>query len=63
MSVTSALERIERWAEQHDPAFIGLLQPGLTRQEIDAAVGSLPFALAEEAYELYQCKGARNSGH
>lgn len=47
MSVRPALERIERWAEQNDLEFVALLQPGLTRQEIDAAVGGLPFALAE----------------
>lgn len=62
MSVTSALERIHRWAEQHDPAFVALLQPGLTRQEINAQIGSLPFALAEEVYELYQWRNGQKEG-
>ena len=62
MSTTTALERIERWAQQNDPAFVALLQPGLTRQEIDAAVGTLPFALAEEVYELYQWRNGQDWG-
>ena len=62
MSTTTALERIERWAQQNDPAFVALLQPGLTRQEIDAAVGTLPFALAEEVYELYQWRNGQKEG-
>lgn len=62
MSVTFALERIEYWARQNDPAFITLLQPGLSRSEIDAAVGSLPFALAEEVYELYQWRNGQDWG-
>ena len=62
MSTTSALERIERWARQNDPAFVALLQPGLTQQEINAAVGDLPFALAEEVYELYQWRNGQKEG-
>ena len=62
MSVTSALERIERWARQNDPAFIALLQPGLSRSEVDAAVDGLPFALAEEVYELYQWRNGQKEG-
>ncbi len=42
MSATSALERIERWAREHDPA--------------------LPFALAEEVYELYQWHNGQGGG-
>ena len=62
MSTTTALERIERWAWQNDPAFVALLQPGLSRQEIDAAVSGLPFALAEEVYELYQWRNGQKDG-
>ncbi len=62
MSVTSALERIHRWAEQHDPEFVALLQPGLARQEIDVLVSGLPFALAEEVYELYQWRNGQSWG-
>lgn len=62
MSTTSALERIERWARQNDPDFVALLQPGLSRSEIDAAVGGLPFALAEEVYELYQWRNGQKEG-
>ena len=62
MSTTTALERIEHWARQNDPAFVALLQPGLTRQEIDTAVSGLPFALAEEVYELYQWRNGQGWG-
>lgn len=62
MSVVPALERIKRWAEQHDPEFVALLQPGLSRQEIDALVGGSPFALAEEVYELYQWHNGQDDG-
>lgn len=62
MSVMPALERIKRWAEQHDPEFVALLQPGLSRQEIGALVGDLPFALAEEVYELYQWHNGQKAG-
>jgi len=62
VSVIPALERIKRWAEQRDPEFVALLQPGLSRQEIDALVGNLPFALAEEVYELYQWHNGQDEG-
>ncbi len=62
MSITSVLERIHRWAEQNDPDFVALLQPGLSRLEIDAQVGGLPFALAEEVYDLYQWHNGQSDG-
>lgn len=62
MSVASALERIHRWAQTHDPEFVALLQPGLSRLEIDAAFVGLPFALAEEVYELYQWRNGQKDG-
>ena len=62
MSTTTALERIERWARGNDPGFVALLQPGLTRQEIDVAVSGLPFVLAEEVYELYQWRNGQDWG-
>lgn len=62
MSVTTSLERIKRWTTQHDPQFVALLQPGLSRQEIDAQVSVLPFALAEEVYELYQWHNGQSWG-
>ena len=62
MSTTAALERIERWARGNDPAFVALLQPGLTRQAIDVAVSGLPFVLAEEVYELYQWHNGQREG-
>lgn len=39
-----------------------MLQPGLTRQQIDDLTASLPFALAEEVYELYQWRNGQSSG-
>ena len=62
MSVTTSLERIKRWAASHDPQFVALLQPGLSRQEIDSQVSSLPFALAEEVYELYHWHNGQGWG-
>jgi len=62
MSVVPALDRIKQWAEQHDPEFVTVLQPGLKRQEIDALTRDLPFALAEEVYELYQWHNGQEFG-
>lgn len=62
MSVTTSLERIKRWAAQHDPQFVALLQPGLSRQEIEAQVSGLPFALAEEVYEMYHWHDGQSWG-
>lgn len=62
MSVTASLERIKRWAAQYDPQFVALLQPGLSRQEIDAQVSGLPFALAEEVHEMYQWHNGQGWG-
>ena len=47
MSVTPALERIHRWAETHDPEFVALLQPGLTRSQIDDLTVGLPALFRE----------------
>lgn len=62
MSVTTSLERIKCWATLHDPQFVALLQPGLSRQEIDAQVSGLPFALAEEVYEMYHWHNGQGWG-
>lgn len=62
MSITSALERIERWAQCNDLDFTALLQPGLPRQEAQARTGSLPFGLAEEVYELYGWRNGQKGG-
>ena len=53
MSVAVTLQRIERWATDHYPEFVALLQPPLTRVGIEEHVAGLPFSLAEEVYELY----------
>lgn len=39
-----------------------MLQPGLARQEVNALIGNLPFALAEEVYELYQWHNGQRFG-
>lgn len=48
------LERIFCWFQANKPNITESLQPGLTREQIDAQVQALPFRLPEEVYQLYQ---------
>ncbi|MBE9032861.1 hypothetical protein IQ266_24295 [filamentous cyanobacterium LEGE 11480] len=57
--LTEALNSIEHWIAQHIPDHPAVMHPGLSRSEIELAVGHLPFKLSEEIYELYQW---RNGG-
>ncbi|MDZ8070981.1 MAG: SMI1/KNR4 family protein [Nostoc sp. DedQUE08] len=52
--LTESLNRILKSLEEKDPEIALLLQPGLTRKEIDQITKDLPFKLPEELYELYQ---------
>ncbi|MEH2224262.1 SMI1/KNR4 family protein [Nostoc sp.] len=52
--LTESLDRILKSLEEKDPEIASLLQPGLTRKEIDEITKDLPFKLPEELYELYQ---------
>lgn len=52
--LTQGLERIQAWLIQKMPDRALQLEPGLSREEIDAKVKHLPFKLPEEVYELYQ---------
>src|SRR5262249_159827 len=46
--------QIHRWMRDHAPHREALLQPPLTRQQIDEIVESTGFVLPEEAYTLYE---------
>lgn len=60
-TLTSALDRILNWLQQHDPKTVASLQPGLTLEEIEEQVKILPFRIPIEIYELYQWRnGTRN---
>jgi len=61
--LTSALNRILRWIQQHKPGYVEYLQPGLSIAEIEDLVRELPIQLSPEVYELYQWRnGARKGG-
>lgn len=51
--LSQALERIWNWFQVNAPTMAKFLQPGLTRDQIDAQQ-DLPFQLPEEVYQLYQ---------
>ncbi|KAF3884893.1 MULTISPECIES: HEAT repeat domain-containing protein [Nostocales] len=51
--LTEALNRIETWFVKNQPEFALGLQPGLTREQIDALLVNFPFRLPEELYEFY----------
>jgi hypothetical protein len=55
-----ALEQLEYWLWHHYPDEIKLLNPGLTPEQIDEEVKTLPFKISKEVRELYQW---RNGGH
>lgn len=52
--LSQALERIHFWFQVNARAMAGALQPGLTREQIQAQVQDLPFCLPQEVYQLYQ---------
>jgi|GEM_PF-3763658 len=58
-TLSSALDRIARWFQENDPDRFWGLEPGLSRDEIDAIAKDLPFPLPEEVYQLYQWRNGR----
>lgn len=53
-SLIQVLERILCWFQANKPNIAQSLQPGLSREQIEAQVQVLPFRLPEEVYQLYQ---------
>lgn len=53
-TITDKLEKILQVMAAKGTPIDAYLQPGLSRQEIDAQTAHLPFRLPEELYELYQ---------
>lgn len=62
-SLISVLERITSWFQANKPNIIQALQPGLSREQIEAQVQVLPFRLPEEVYQLYQWRNGSSSGN
>ena len=42
------------WLQKNRPERVETFQPGLSREEIDHLIGSLPIQITEELYEIYQ---------
>ena len=57
--LTDTLERISIILEQRFSPFARSFTPGLSRAEIDSALGDLSHRLPEEVYELYQWSGGQ----
>lgn len=53
-TLEEAIDQIHRWMHDHAPHREALLQPPLTRQQIDDLVGATQVLLPEEAYTLYE---------
>lgn len=61
--LTQALNRIMTWLSENQPSFAASFIPGLTNQQIDAAVQHLSFELPEEIYELYLWRNGTEGRH
>lgn len=48
-----ALEQLWLSIDRHHKSLASLLQPGLTRDEIDRLMADLPYTLGEDVYDLY----------
>lgn len=59
--LTSALNRIISWLEEHSPISALGFQPGLLLNEIDAKLSALPFFVSQEVYELYSWRNGDES--
>jgi hypothetical protein len=51
--LTSALNRILSWLEEHSPNSALGFQPGLSSNAINSKLSILPFCVSQEVYELY----------
>lgn len=61
--LTQALNRIMTWLSENQPSFAASFLPGLTNEQIHAAVKHLPFELPEEIYELYRWRNGTEAEH
>ncbi|MGB3757344.1 MAG: SMI1/KNR4 family protein [Rivularia sp. (in: cyanobacteria)] len=61
--LTQALNRIMTWLSENQPSFAASFLPGLTNEQIHAAVQHLPFELPEEIYELYRWRNGTQERH
>lgn len=52
--LSHTLNQILQSLQQHRPDTVKTLQPGLTLEQMQKQVRTLPFHLPEEVYELYQ---------
>lgn len=50
------LAQIFVWLEQNYPHYASQLQPGLSREQIESLVKTLPFQLSKEIHKIYQWK-------
>src|SRR5260370_36290672 len=57
-----AIDQIHRWMRDNAPHRGALLQPPLTRQQIDELVGNTGITLPEEAYTLYKWRNGVANG-
>lgn len=62
--LTDALKRITAWLEPRAPEAVSLLQPGLSNEQIDAAVrtSGFEYSLPTEVRELYRWRNGSRSG-
>ncbi len=61
--LTQALNRIMAWLSANQALFANSFLPGLTNEQIYAAVKHLPFELPEEIYELYRWRNGTEAEH
>ena len=61
--LTQALNRIMAWLSANQPSFANSFLPGLTNEQIQAAVKYIPFELPEEIYELYRWRNGTEARH
>jgi hypothetical protein len=59
--LTSALNRIMAWLEQHSPSSASGFQAGLSSEIIEEKLGQLPFCVSREVYDLYKWRNGDES--
>ena len=52
--LTDSLNQIKTWLENNCPLAAESITPGLSLEEIQSKIETLPFSLPNEFYELYQ---------
>jgi hypothetical protein len=59
--LTSALDRILAWLEQHSPSSASGFQAGLASEIIEEKLNELPFCVSQEVYDLYKWRNGDDS--